>query len=162
MNDECLRIADQLNRAFSGDAWHGPPLRELLHGITAEQARERPLASAHTVWELTVHMDLYVKAACEAVQGIPMPRWFGAGQDWPQITASEESDWAETTGRLFRNAERLGMAIRKLQDENLQETVPGRDYDFYYLFHGIVQHSLYHGGQIAILRKAVLPVGGVR
>jgi hypothetical protein len=28
-------------------------------------------------------------------------------------------------------------------------------YDFYYLFHGIVQHSLYHGGQIAMLKKAV-------
>ena len=162
MNDECLRIADQLNRAFTGDAWHGPPLRELLNGITAEQARGRPLPSAHTIWELAVHIDLYVDAAFEAVQGTPMPRWFGTGQDWPQVNATGEADWEETTDQLFRNAERLGRAIQKLQDKSLQETVPGRDYDFYYLFHGIVQHSLYHGGQIAMLRKAVLPVGGVR
>ena len=40
-------------------------------------------------------------------------------------------------------------------DARLQDTVPGRQYDFYYLFHGIVQHSLYHGGQIAMLKKAM-------
>ena len=34
MNTECNRIADQLRRAFSGDPWHGPPLREILAGIT--------------------------------------------------------------------------------------------------------------------------------
>ena len=45
-------------------------------------------------------------------------------------------------------------AIEKFGDERLQETVPGRKYDYYYLFHGIVQHSLYHGGQIALLKKA--------
>lgn len=56
---------------------------------------------------------------------------------------------------LFQGGERLAGAIEEFADARLQEIVPGGEYDFYYLFHGIVQHSLYHGGQIAILKGAI-------
>ena len=36
---EIERILDQLKRAYEGNAWYGPSLREVLAGITAEQAR---------------------------------------------------------------------------------------------------------------------------
>ena len=48
--------------------------------------------------------------------------------------------------------------LEKFDDAKLQAIVPGRPYDFYHLFHGIVQHSLYHGGQIAMLKKALASV----
>src|SRR5678815_2496701 len=77
VNSESLRIADQLNRAFSGDPWHGSPLSELLAGVTAEQALSRPIPSAHTIWELVLHIDVYVNAAMGAVHGTPMPQIYG-------------------------------------------------------------------------------------
>ena len=155
MNSESLRIADQLRRAFTGDPWHGSPLRDLLAGVSAEQAGIRPLPSAHTIWELVLHIEIYVNAAIEAMQGIPMPRLFGTEQDWPGVVDSSTTVWSEAVDRLFRSADWLADAIERFTDAPLQDTVPGRDYDFYYLFHGIVQHSLYHGGQIAMLKKAV-------
>jgi len=33
---EIHRILDQMDRAFSGDAWHGPSLMSVLDGISAE------------------------------------------------------------------------------------------------------------------------------
>jgi hypothetical protein len=156
MNSECLRISDQLQRAFSGDPWHGPPLQELIEGVTAEQARSRPFLSAHTIWELVLHIDVYVHAAVEALDGIPMPKLYGTEMDWPPIAESEPQAWIADKDRLLANADRLAIAIRSLPtDEKLRGTVPGRDYSFYYLLHGIVQHSLYHGGQIAMVKKAV-------
>jgi hypothetical protein len=155
MNSEALRIADQLTRAFSGDAWHGPPLRELLTAVKAVSASARPIPGVHSIWELVVHIDLYVAAADNATREIPMPRWFGTGQDWPPLTDVSEQAWRQATNSLFRHAEKLAASIRGLPDSFLLDTVPGRDYNFYHLFHGIVQHSLYHGGQIAILKKAV-------
>ena len=154
MNLECGRIADQLNRAFAGDAWHGPSLRELLSGVTAVQAHSRPLAYAHSIRELVLHIDLYVHATLEAIQGTPMPPWYSTGTDWLPVTGDNETEWMKAVDRLFLNADRLRGAIEALTDDQLKETVPGREYDFYYLFHGLIQHSLYHGGQIAILRKA--------
>jgi len=155
MNSESLRIADQLRRAFTGDPWHGSPVHDLLTGITGEKARTRPLTSVHSIWELVLHIDVYLQVSFEATEGVPMPELYGTERDWPALRDDSAAAWVAAQGRLFQNAERLAQAIERLDDAKLQETVPGRQYDFYYLFHGIVQHSLYHGGQIAILKKAL-------
>jgi hypothetical protein len=155
MNSECLRIADQLRRAFVGDPWHGPPLSEILSGISAEQAGARPLASAHTIWELVLHIGVYVNAAVEVVHGIPLPKIVGTPKDWPAITDTGGPAWKTAVQQLLDGGEKLAQAIEALSDARLTETVAGRNYDFYYLFHGIVQHSLYHGGQIAMLKRAM-------
>jgi hypothetical protein len=151
---EAPRIADQFRRAFSGDAWHGSPLSELLSDVGADQAFARPLASAHSIWELVLHIDAWVNAAFQAAQGGVMPQLVGTDGDWPPIKDNSPAAWAKTKAQLFEGAEQLGKAVAAFSDARLQDTVPGRDYDFYHLFHGIVQHSLYHGGQIALLRKS--------
>ena len=155
MNSEALRIADQLRRAFIRDAWHGPALLELLGGVGPEQARARPLPAAHNIWELVLHIDFWVQAALDATAGIAMPELDGGPEEWPDVGNAGEMAWFDSQDRLFNDAEKLAQDIERFDDAKLQEIVPGRPYDFYHLFHGIVQHSLYHGGQIAILKKAV-------
>jgi hypothetical protein len=54
---ETHRINSQLKRAQEGQAWHGPSLRELLDGVTAEQAAARPIPNAHSIWELVNHIN---------------------------------------------------------------------------------------------------------
>jgi hypothetical protein len=122
--------------------------------VTAQAASARPIAGVHSIWELVLHIDLYTRVGTDAIRGIPMPRWHGTGQDWLPLMDTSEHAWGQTTDDLFGHAETLGAAIRELSDSRLVDTVPGRDYNFYHLFHGLVQHSLYHGGQIAILKKA--------
>jgi len=151
---ESRRIADQLRRAFDGNAWHGSSLRELLDGISAEQAASRPVSSAHSIWELVLHIEVWAHAALGAVQGTPMPKIVGTAQDWQEIKDGSSDAWNLVLKRLFQTKDQLAAAIEDFQDERLTEIVPGRKYDFYYLFHGIVQHSLYHGGQIAVLKKS--------
>jgi len=156
MNSETARIADQLRRAFRGDAWHGPSLLDLLAEITPEQARARPMRSVHSIWELVLHIDIYLQVGFDATQGTPMPKLYGTERDWPALTADSAEAWFDAQDRLFQNAEKLAQAIEKFDEAKLRDIAPGRSYDFYYLFHGIVQHSLYHAGQIAILKKAIL------
>jgi uncharacterized damage-inducible protein DinB len=154
MNTECLRIADQLRRAFDGDAWHGDSLFELLNGIPAAQAAAYPVSSAHSIWELVLHIELYAEIARGALEGQPMPKLYVTGEDWRVVTDQSPEAWRLTLDSLFRTKDRLATAIGGLSDARLTEIAPGRDYDFYHLLHGIVQHSLYHGGQIALLKKA--------
>jgi uncharacterized damage-inducible protein DinB len=156
MNSETARIADQLRRAFRGDAWHGPSLLDLLAEITPEQARARPIRSVHNIWELVLHIDIYLQVGFDATQGTPMPKIYGTEKDWAAVWGDSAEGWFDTQDSLFRNAEKLAEAIEKFDEAKLRDAVPGRSYDFYYLFHGIVQHGLYHGGQIAILKKAIL------
>ena len=156
MNTECLRIADQLHRAFEGDPWHGPPLQEILSGLTESQASKRVLASAHSIWELVNHVERLERAALGAASGTPMPKSPAPPEaQWPPTSPGNNDAWKAAVNQLFATNTKLCNAIRNLQDSQLKDTVPGRSYDFYYLFHGIVQHGLYHGGQMAILRKAL-------
>ena len=85
-----------------------------------------------------------------------MRKLYGTEKDWATVWGDSAEGWFDTQDSLFRNAEKLAEAIEKFDDAKLRDIAPGRSYDFYYLFHGIVQHSLYHAGQIAILKKAIL------
>jgi hypothetical protein len=154
MRTESHRIADQLRRVYSGDPWHGDPLSRILADITDAEAHARPLPSAHNIWELVLHIDTWTEAALEAINGVPIPRLYGTEKDWPRAPESSGVAWADARQQLMQTGERLAQAIETFEDERLPETVPGRPYDFYYLFHGIVQHGAYHGGQIALLAKA--------
>lgn len=153
-NTECHRIADQLRRAFEGSAWHGPAIRELVSGMTAEQAIARPLAVAHSIWELMLHIEAWELVAIDAIQGVPMPE-LPPEQDWPAIADHSAGAWSSLLESIFSTNEELVRAIENFGDARLHEIVPGRKYDFYQLLHGMTQHALYHAGQIALLRKSV-------
>lgn len=153
MSSESARISDQLRRALAGDPWHGTPCRELLSGITADRALAHPLPRAHSIWELVLHMDAWTSAACDTAMGAPMAKLFRTGKDWPVPADTGVAAWQGAVGHFLLVGERLAEAIAQFPDSRLQEIVPGRKYNFYFLFHGIVQHNIYHAGQIAMLRK---------
>lgn len=155
MNTECRRIADQLSSAIDGEAWYGDPVREILNGVTASQAEAHPIAQAHSIWELVVHVEAWVKFALGAIQGTPIPAWPAMPKelDWPLVKQTGEAAWRQEVESFFANHRKLVEAIKSLGDDRLKSNVPGRSYDFYHLFQGATQHAIYHAGQIALLKK---------
>lgn len=149
---ETKRIADELRRAYEGEAWHGPSLGELLKGVTPEQAARRCIAGAHTIWELVLHIAAWEAFACAALAGTPMPDPTPE-QDWPPVCDTSPQAWAEVLTHLAQTQAALEAAVHSFPESRLSEIVPGRKYNYYFLLHGIVQHNLYHAGQIALLKK---------
>ena len=76
--------------------------------------------------------------------------------DWPLVGDTSEQAWRQTVESFFSSHLKLVEAIKTLSDERLDATVPGRPYSFYHLFQGMIQHAVYHAGQIALLKKALL------
>ena len=149
---ETLRIEDQLNRSFRGEAWHGPCLQDLLRDVTFSQAAAQPASGAHSIWELVLHITGWLdfsrrRLAGEAVE--PTPE-----QDWPAVPDASEAAWKLALSRLEAANEKLRGAVAAFDADRLDERVPGKTYSFYFLLHGVIQHNLYHAGQIAILKKA--------
>ena len=126
MTTECFRMADQLRRAFEGQAWHGPSLKELLADISAEQASARPIAAGHSIWELVSHIEVWTQAAGQAVDGVPMPKIVGTDRDWPKVTEPSPRAWTAAMSRLFATCDQLFLAIQQFGDARLGETVPDR------------------------------------
>jgi uncharacterized damage-inducible protein DinB len=150
---ETQRIGDQLRRAYEGGAWHGDALAELLDGVTAAAASARPLAGAHSIWEIVLHVAAWLETARARVEtGRPVDP--AAEEDWPPVADAGEAAWLAARERLARSHRALLGTVAALDDARLDERIAGGPQSVYFLLHGVIQHSLYHAGQIALLKRA--------
>jgi len=150
---EIERILDQMDRAFAGDAWHGPSLMALLEGVSAEDAARRPIAQAHSIWELVNHIRAWNEIVerrlrNEIVKVTPE-------MDWPAVPLASDVTWKRALDALKKSRAQLRRTVEQLEDAQLNENPPGLPDSRYVLLHGLVQHDLYHAGQIAVLKKAL-------
>jgi uncharacterized damage-inducible protein DinB len=151
---DCARVAERFHQALLHDPWHGDSVRKILNGITAEQAAAHPIAGAHSVWEIVHHMTAWIRITEAALGGAPMPQnIMNTERDWPPVENGSEEAWSGAEDDLYYATERLVEAMRAFPDKRLFETVPGREYTFCELLHGITEHSIYHSGQIVMLKK---------
>ena len=150
---EIQRIEDQLRRAFEGHAWHGPAVRELLAGVTAVKAAARPLSDAHSIWEIVLHIATWEKVVRRRLQGEEVAD-LSPEQDWPTVQDTGETAWRKACDDLDRGHHALRQAIVRSGEVRLAEMVLGKEHSVYHMLHGVIQHDLYHAGQIAILKKA--------
>ncbi len=145
---EIQRIADQLRRAYQGQAWHGPSLKELLADVTEEMSVRRPIQGAHTIQELVLHIAAWMRIARERLSATEV-RDGTLEENWPVAGA-----WSEALAGLEREQRALEEAILAFPADRLSERAPATERQtFYGLLHGVVQHNLYHAGQIALLKK---------
>lgn len=152
---ETHRINSQLKRAYQGEAWHGPSLRELLDGVTAEQAVTRPIHNAHSIWEIVLHVIAWEGIAKRRLEGESVME-VPDEMNFPPVTDTSEQAWQTTLQSLNRSNQELRDAIKRIDDSQLDEIVPGMIYSNYAMLHGVIQHDLYHAGQIALLKKAFI------
>ena len=66
---ETFRLADQIRRAFEGNAWHGDSVLELLAGVNAKTAAARPIKNAHSIWEILLHIAAWDDAVRRRIGG---------------------------------------------------------------------------------------------
>jgi uncharacterized damage-inducible protein DinB len=156
--NEIERIIDELQREHAGEAWHGPSLRQILKGITAAKAAARPVPDAHSIWELVLHMTGWKNEVHKRLSGAPASD--PEGGDWPEVGETTDEAWRKAVAGLERAHTELVAGIRRFPEAKLAEAhndprAPGNTgVSYYVLLHGMVQHDVYHAGQIALLTKA--------
>jgi uncharacterized damage-inducible protein DinB len=156
--DEIVRIVDQLEREHSGDPWHGSPLSQILAGVSHSQAAAKPIKAGHSIWELVLHIAAWKNEVRRRLSGAPAAE--PQEGDWPAVGEVSEAAWRDAREHLELSHRLLVSAVRDLPETKLFEPTNvdrdraiGTGATYYELLHGIVQHDVYHSGQIAILRK---------
>jgi uncharacterized damage-inducible protein DinB len=160
---EISRIIDELEREYDGDPWHGSPLVALLEGVSASQASANPVANAHSIWELVLHVTAWKNEVRRRLSGAP------AGEpqegDWPEVGEPSDERWHAALERLRRAHRDLLADIQSVPEARLftptndpRDRKTGTGVSYYVLLHGAVQHDVYHAGQIAVLKKGLTAV----
>jgi len=148
------QIAELLERVFEGDAWHGTPILTLLSDIDVSQAMSRPIRGGHSAWEILEHITAWLAIVRTRVGGEPVHE-VPDEMDWPSPAGSSDLEWNEAKQALRQASVELRASLDRLSDADLGNRVEGklRQYTVYDDLHGVIQHSLYHTGQIVLLAK---------
>jgi len=148
---EIERILDQLNRSWGGPSWTGVDIGPLLDGLTDAQSRSHPVPNVHSVIELVAHMSAWMDAVARRLAGDA--RELTAEEDWQDVAGVT---WAAAVEELENAQSRLCDAVARLSVDDLDKKVVGRKYTNYVMLHGVIQHNLYHAGQVAVVKKVLL------
>ncbi len=145
-------LADQIRRAHWGESWHGPSVREVLEGVSAEDAAAHPIAGAHSIWEIVLHMTAGYVLVLRRVRGEGAQ--LSPEDEWSPVREFSSEAWRKSQHTLDELNQQLQAAVRAFPTERLPQEL-GSEYTAYTQFCGAPQHDLYHAGQIVILKKAL-------
>ena len=152
--DELTRIEAQLKTTFEGPAWHGPAVLEQLRDVTPAEAAARPIAGAHTIWELVLHLSGAYDLVLRRLRGDG--RQLTPSEDWPPMAKPTDANWQEAIASLRGRNEATRHAVLRFDPARLTlPLVPEPPYTAYEQLIGLTQHDLYHAGQIALLKRAL-------
>ena len=140
---ESKRISNLYQSIYNGNPWLEVTLAATLEDISAEQAYRKINPNLNTIWEIVNHL--------KRVQGetviTPDHNYFV-----PVIDPSEVA-WAQSLQTLAKSQESWNAFFEDFDDSDLAKVYPANNHTFYEHIHGIIQHDVYHLGQIVILKK---------
>ena len=155
---EVERILDQYERAMRGEAWHGDNVWSILESVEWEDAFARPLAQSHTIWELVAHMTFWETEVRKRLEGATAPP--DEKLNFPEMPVPGAAQWQRVLQDFRTSNIGFRAAVAALNDARLEQPLSAPNKSVYVEVHGVIQHHLYHAGQIALLRKN-LPVDKV-
>lgn len=146
-------IIHQLREAYEGNPWFGRSVKEILAEVDESIAFEKPNGQ-HSILELVWHMITWREFTVDRIQHSPqMQVDYFDKNDWRQLDHNDITLWQQGLERLQETQDQLLKLLQSCTDDLLPQTVRDRPYDFRALLYGIVQHDIYHLGQIAYVRK---------
>ena len=141
----------QYDRVMHGNAWHGDPIWRILEGVSAEAAAYRPLAEVRTIWEIVLHMVFWEGVAARRLAG--QRAGLDEALNFPAMPSATETNWQTTLEQFRGSNEAFRKALSKLDATHVDELSAAGKRSFYDEAHGLIQHNVYHAGQIALLKK---------
>lgn len=148
------QIAKHFREIHFGGNWTCSNLKDNLVDVTWQQATKQVYA-CNTIAMLVYHMNYYVSAVLKVLQGEPLDAKDAFSFDLSPISSQE--DWELLLLKTWNDAEQFANLMEQLPESILWENLSDEKYGTYYRnLHGIIEHTHYHLGQIALLKKILL------
>jgi len=147
------QIAKHLRDVFFGGNWTAVNFGDTVKSINWEQA-VTSVYSLNSIAKLTFHIGYYVSAILKVTKGGPLDAHDKYSFELPPVQSTE--DWEKLVNKTVADAEELAILIEQFPDNKLDENFSDGKYGTYYRnFLGLIEHTHYHLGQIAIIKKII-------
>lgn len=157
MRKEVYAIIAGLREIMDGQPWFGRPLFALLNEVHPADVFKKPNQEGHSLIELLYHMVTWTEFTLHRLQGRQEPDLAALeSQDWRSIDPLEHT-WSKGLELLRVSHDQIIQELLHKDDSILDQIVDYRKYNFRHLLNGIIQHDIYHIGQIAYVTKWLIP-----
>lgn len=146
-------IIRNLQQVNSGEPWFGKAVYTILDEIDPAIVHQKPNENSHSLIQLLYHMITWAEFVLKSI--------VKTGKE--EIAAIEQMDWREIDPAIhswqkglaeFKNInEQIIALLEKKDDDFLKEMVEHRKFNFRFMLNGLIQHNIYHLGQVAYLKK---------
>jgi uncharacterized damage-inducible protein DinB len=154
------KLSRELKNVLSGDPWYGNNVYSIIEQVTFEAAFEKPPGAAHTIAGIVLHMLSWTEEVLDRLNGksasLPL------SGDWPDTGVPEEQKWQNYVNDLKLVNVNLRRVIEDFPEEKWNEPMTddrnrelGSGVNYEELVNGLIQHHVYHSGQIAILNRII-------
>src|SRR5258705_2279441 len=153
MNKEVLSIATSFENTLSSQPWFGRSVYEILEEVDETKAYTRPNGTEHSLMDLLWHMNTWAEFTLANLEK-RNPKELKAieANDWRDIDPKKHT-WKDGLEQLKATHAKIIELLNQNDDSFLSDMVPNRSYNFHYMLNGLVQHNIYHLGQVAYLKK---------
>lgn len=153
MNKEVQSIIRNLENTLDGQPWFGRPLYALLREVDPAIAFKRLSENSHSLIELLYHMLTWAEFTLKRIEKDDRFDLDAFEKlDWRTIDPTVH-DWDDTLAAFIATHQLIVALLQTKDDPFLKEIVDYRPYNFRFLLNGLIQHNIYHAGQIAYLHK---------
>ena len=154
MNNELKNYIERLTENYNGDPWYGRPLLSILNEVGSLNAWGQKVNNNHTNTTLLRHIVLWRLFTISRFKpdAVETTIYFD-DNNWQTINNPSKEDWERSMAELANSQQELLRIISTANGSMLDEQVPGRTYTFRYLLNGLIEHDIYHTGQIMLSIK---------
>ncbi len=137
---------------YDGSPWYGKNFKEIIGDITPSEALAVP-GNGHSIARLLCHIIKWRKSLTIRLQGNAKFRARDSDPDnWVPLNTLDAGVW-ENAKKEFDELQQVLVAELEARDDAFldAEFLPGKTYRW--LATGVVQHDIYHLGQISLLKQ---------
>jgi len=153
MNREIQSIIRNIENTLDGEPWYGRPVYSILREIDSSIAYKKPKPDSHSLIDLLYHMLTWSEFTLKRIENDKINDLAAFEKlDWREIDP-EIHDWDEALATFIATHQQIVALLQTKDDTFLGGTVDYRQYNFRFLLNGLIQHNIYHLGQIVYLKK---------
>jgi uncharacterized damage-inducible protein DinB len=154
------KLETSLQSILAHEPWYGPATYDIIDGISFEAAYEKPPGSVHNIAGILMHMLGWTQEATERMHG--KEAGDPAGGDWPDPGQPDQQRWQHLINDFKLANVTLAGVIQSFPAEkwgaptnDKRYSATGEGVTYQELIEGLIQHHIYHSGQIALLNRII-------
>ena len=149
---EIKDITNQLKHVYGGKPWYGRTILSCLEELVQEDL-ELKINDDHSIGQILIHMITWRRFVVNVLRNQIEKIELNSEKDW----GSESGEVGEIRGAFETSQSDLLDLLNKAKDELLTQQVPDNGFTVKIMLEGLVQHDVYHLGQVLLMKRSLSP-----